>query len=158
MSDHARVAGKTFHTIELGGKQYTLRPYVVGLWAEMSAFVRRLKGDPIGEVCRRLETIPPEQRPQWMRAAVEAAANQSPSDEELAAFEQSLLGTAFRLWCALRADHAAEFADPQAVLDVLLALDPREGEKKLAEIVLKLEVAGGEADLKNFDGRPATPV
>ncbi len=157
MSDHARVVGKTTQTVELGGKQYTLRPYVVGLWAEMSAFVRRLKGDPIKEVCQRLETIPLEQRPQWLRAAVEAAANQSPSDEELSAFEQSLLGTAFKLWSALRADHAEEFRDPQAVLDVLLALERREGEKKLAEIVLKLEVAGGEADLKNSAGRPATP-
>jgi hypothetical protein len=158
MSDHARVAGKTSQTIELGGKIYTLRPYTVGLWAEMSAFVRGLKGDPIREVCQRLDAIPPEQQQRWMRAAVEAAANQSPSEQELSAFEKSLLGTAFRLWTTLRSEHANEFPGPQAVLDALLALSQREGEKKLAEIMLKLEVAGGEADLKNSAGRPATPA
>jgi hypothetical protein len=158
VSDHARVAGKTSQTLELGGKQYTLRPYVVGLWAEMSAFVRSLKGDPIKEVCDRLEAIPPDQQQRWMKAAVEAAANQSPSEQELSAFEQSLLGVAFRLWTTLKADHAREFPDPHAVLDKLILLTEQEGEKKLAEIIMKLDVAGGEADLKNSAGRSATPA
>jgi hypothetical protein len=158
MSDHARIAAMTSQTIELGGKTYALKPYVVGLWAEMSAFVRSLKGDPIKEVCDRLDSIPVEQQPRWMRAAVEAAANQSPSEQELSAFETSLLGTAFKLWATLKADHAEDFPSPYAVLDKLAALSEAEGEKKLAEIILKLEVAGGEADLKNCAGRPRTPA
>ena len=158
MSDHARVAGTTSQTIELGGKTYTLKPYVVGLWAEMSAYVRRLKGDPIKEVCDRLESIPADQQQRWMKAAVEAAANQSPAEQELSAFEKSLLGTAFKLWTTLKADHAREFPDPQAVLDKLISLSEQEGQKKLAEIMMKLEVAGGEADLKNSAGRSATPA
>ena len=158
MSDHARVAGKTSQTIELGGKQYTLRPYVVCLWAEMSAFVRGLKGDPIKEVCDRLDKIPADQQPRWMKAAVEAAANQSPSEEELSAFETSVLGTAFKLWTTLKTDHLPDFPDPYAVLDKLLALTEGDGRKKLAEIMMKLDVASGEADLKNSVGRPATPA
>jgi hypothetical protein len=148
----------TSQTIELGGKTYTLKPYVVGLWAEMSAYVRRLKGDPIKEVCDRLESIPADQQQRWMKAAVEAAANQSPTEQELSAFENSLLGTAFKLWTTLKAEHAQEFPDPQAVLDRLIALSEQEGRKKLAEIMLKLEVASGEADLKNSVGQPATPA
>ena len=157
-ADHARVAGKTSQTIELGGKPYTLKPYVVGLWAEMSAFVRSLKGDPIKEVCERLDQIPAEQQARWMKAAVEAAANQAPSEQELSAFETSLLGTAFKLWATLKTDHRDDFPDPYAVLDKLLALAERDGRKKLAEIVMKLDVASGEADLKNCVGRPATPA
>jgi hypothetical protein len=148
----------TSQTIELGGKTYTLKPYVVGLWAEMSAYCRRLKGDPIKEVCDRLESIPADQQQRWMKAAVEAAANQSPTEQELSAFEQSLLGAAFKLWTSLKAEHVREFPDPQAVLDRLLALSEQDGRKKLAEIMLKLEVAGGEADLKNSAGQPATPA
>jgi hypothetical protein len=158
MSDHARVAGKTSQTIELGGKTYTLKPYVVGLWAEMSAFVRTLKGDPIKEVCDRLDSIPADQQQRWMRAAVEAAANQTPSEQELASFEGSLLGTAFKLWATLKADHGQEFPHPQAVMDRLISLTEEQGEKKLAEIMMKLEVASGEYDLKNSAGQPATPA
>ena len=55
MSDLARVSGKMFQTIELDGKAYTLRPYTVGIWAEMSAFVRSLKGDPIAEPKHEIE-------------------------------------------------------------------------------------------------------
>jgi hypothetical protein len=158
MSDHARVAGKTSQTIDLGGKPYTLKPYVVGLWAEMSAFVRGLKGDPIKEVCDRLDSIPADQQQRWMRAAVEAAANQSPTAEELSAFERSLLGIAFKLWTTLKSEHANEFPDPYAVMDKLVALSEQEGEKKLAEIMMKMEVASGEADLKNCAGRHETPA
>jgi hypothetical protein len=156
MSDHARVAGKTFQTIDIGGKTYTLKPYVVGLWAEMSAFVRSLKGDPIKEVCDRLDLIPADQQQRWMKVAVDAAANQSPTEVELATFEKSLLGTAFKLWSTLKADHLDEFPTAQAVMDKLISLTESEGEKKLAEIMLKLEVASGETDLKNSSGQPAT--
>ena len=124
----------------------------------MSAFVRSLKGDPIKEVCDRLDAIPAHQQQRWMKAAVEAAANQSPSEQELSAFEGSLLGTAFKLWTTLKADHRDEFPDPYAVMDKLLALAEGEGQKKLAEIMMKLDVASGEADLKNSAGRPATPA
>jgi hypothetical protein len=156
MSDLARVSGKTFQTIELDGKTYTLRPDTVGIWAEMSALVRATKGDPIAEVCRRLGEIPPEQHAAWMKAAVEAAARQSPSDKDLVEFEQSLLGKAFGLWAALKADHLADFPTPHAVLDELVALNQREGEAKLKEIMLKLELASGKHDLKNCDGRRGT--
>jgi hypothetical protein len=76
----------------------------------------------------------------------------------LSAFETSLLGTAFKLWSALKADHLKDFPSPQAVLDKLISLGEQQGEKKLAEILLKLEVASGEADLKNSAGRCATPA
>jgi hypothetical protein len=158
MSDLARVSGKTFQTIELDGKTCTLRPYTVGLWAEMSAFVRGLKGDPIAAVCRRLHEIPPEQQPAWINAAVAAAANQTPSDQDLVDFEQSLLGKAFGLWTALKADHLADFPTPQSVLDALVALNEREGAAKLKEILLKLELASGQHDLKNCAGRHAMPA
>lgn len=158
MSDLARVSGKTYQTIELDGKTYALRPYTVGVWAEMSAFVRQLTGDPIAEVCRRLHEIPPDQHAAWMKAAVETAANQSPSDKDLVDFEQSLLGKAFGLWAALKADHAAEFPTPHAVLDVLVSLNQRQGEAKLKEVLLKLELASGRYDLKNCAGRPAAPA
>ena len=163
MSDHGRVAGEPTQTIELGGKTYTLKPFVVGVWAEMSAFVRRLKGDPIKEVCERLASIPTDQQARWMKVAVEAAANQSPTDQELASFETSLLGTAFKLWTTLVGPKAqrdkdilAEFPDAHAVMDRLVSLGEQEGEQKLAEIMMKLDLASGEADLKNSHGQPQT--
>ena len=139
-------------------REYTLKPYVVGIWAEMSAFVRSLKGDPIKEVCDRLDSIPADQQQRWMKVAVDAAANQSPTEIELASFEKSLLGTAFKLWSTLKADHSDEFPDAHAVMDKLIGLSESEGEKKLAEVMLKLELASGEADLRFSDGRPATTV
>lgn len=155
-SDHGRVAGANFQTLELGGKSYTLRPYVVGLYAEMSAFVRNLKGNPINAVCKAWDSIPASQREFWMAAAVKEAAAQSVTPEDLAAFEQSLLGTAFKLWSTLKADHIDEFPTPYAVMDRMIALKEEEGEAKLAEIMAKLHVASGEADLKNSAGQPAT--
>jgi hypothetical protein len=149
---HGCVEGDPF------AREYTLKPYVVGIWAEMSSFVRSLKGDPIKEICDRLDSIPPEQQARWMKVAVDAASNQSPTEVELAAFEKSLLGTAFKLWSTLKADHVDEFPTPQSVMDKLISLSETEGEKKLAEIMLKLEVASGEADIKNLPGPPATTV
>jgi len=137
-------------------REYTLKPYVVGIWAEMSAFVRSLKGDPIKEVCDRLDSIPPDQQQRWMTVAVNAAANLTPTEDELIAFEKTLLGQAFKLWSCLKSDHSDEFPTPHVVRDKLIGLLEAQGEKKIAEVMLKMEIASGEQDLKGFAGRPAT--
>ena len=158
MSDHARVAGKTSQTIELDGKTYTLKPYVVGLWAEMSAFVRSLKGDPIKEVCDRLDAIPAEQQQRWMKAAVEAAANQAPTEQELSAFEQSLLGTAFKLWTTLEGEPRSGIPRAAGGHGRLISLTEEEGEKKTGRNHVQAGGRRGEANLKNSAGQPATPA
>lgn len=152
VSDPARVTGAYVHEVELNGKTYTLRPWTVGIYSEMSAFVRSLKGDPIKELCSRLSSIPPDQHQSWMRAAVEAAANQSPPDEEMNRFENSNLGVAFKLWWLLKTDHKDEFPNPFAVMNMMVTLS----EEKLMELAVKTPLASGEADLKNSDGQPET--
>ena len=156
MTDQAVMAGKTGSKITLGGKEYTLRPYVVGVWAEMKAFVASLKGDPIKEVCDRLDSIPPNQQGRWMKAAVEAAANQTPTDEEMLAFEKSLLGQAFHLWACLKADHLAEFPTPHVVYELMVAEAEEHGQSKLTEIMLKVHVGSGGEALGNSAGRSPT--
>lgn len=151
-SDPARVAGAAVHTIELGGKTYNLKPWTMGVYAEMSAFVRSLKGDPIQELCNRLSSLPSDQHAKWMRAAVEAAANQTPTDEEMTRFEESNLGAAFKLWTLLKTDHLAEFPTPFAVMNMMTNLS----EAKLMEVAAKAPIASGENDLKNSAGQPGT--
>ena len=146
MTDQATMAGKAATRIALGGKEYTLRPYVVGVWAEMKAFLASLKGDPIKALCERLDSVPANQQPRWMKAAVEAAANQTPSDEEMLAFEKSLLGQAFHLWACLKGEHLAEFPTPHVVHALMIDEAERHGQSKLTEIMLKVHVgSGGEA-------------
>ena len=155
-SDHARVAGTITQTIEFAGKTYTLKPYRVGLWAEMSAFVRSQKGDPIKAVCDRWASIPSGQRDQWMESAIRAATNQTPSEAEMAEFEKSLLGEAFKLWCVIKPECLEDFPTPIEVRDKLIEIGETEGAGKVVEILTKLHIVGGEADLKNSDGQPAT--
>ena len=84
-----------------------------------------------------------------MKAAVEAAANQTPSDEEMLAFEKSLLGQAFHLWACLKAEHLAEFPTPHVVYALMIDEAERHGQSKLTEIMLKVHVgSGGEARKK----------
>ncbi len=156
MNDQATMAGKTAATITLGGKEYTLRPYVVGVWAEMKTFVASLKGDPIKAVCDRLDSIPANQQARWMKAAVEAAANQTPTEQEIAVFEKTLLGQAFHLWACLKSDHLAEFPTPHVVYSLLIDEAERHGQSKLAEIMLKVHVGSGGEALKNSVGRSPT--
>ncbi len=156
MTDQATMAGKAATRIALGGKEYTLRPYVVGVWAEMKAFLASLKGDPIKALCERLDSIPANQQPRWMKAAVEAAANQTPSDEEMLAFEKSLLGQAFHLWACLKAEHLAEFPTPHVVHALMIDEAERHGQSKLTEIMLKVHVGSGGEALKNSAGRSPT--
>ncbi len=159
MNDQATMAGKTTAKITLGGKEYTLRPYVVGIWAEMKAFVASLKGDPIKEVCERLDAIPADQQARWMKVAVEAAANQTPTDQEMLGFEKSLLGQAFHLWACLKTEHLIDFPTPHVVYELMVAEAEQHGQNKLTEIMLKVQVASGGEALKNSAGRsPATPA
>jgi hypothetical protein len=153
MSDPATVAGKATETITLGGKTYTLHPYVVGMWGEMRDFVRHRKGDPIKELCTRLDSIPPAQQERWMKAALETASRQTPTDEEILTFEKSLLGRAFGMWCSLKQDHLADFPTAEKVYDAIVLEAETNGEKALSEILLKLHLASGEAALKNSVGR-----
>ena len=155
-SDHARVAGAITQTIDFGGKTYTLKSFRVGLWKEMSAFVRSQKGDPIKAVCERWASIPPSQRDQWMEAAIRSATNQTPSEEEMTAFEKSLLGEAFKLWYAIQPEAAEDFPTPLVVRDKLVEINETIGMENVVEILTKLHIAGGEVDLKNSGGQPAT--
>lgn len=134
MSGHPQVAGKASARINCAGRSYTLRPMMIGMYAEMEAFYLTLKDDPISIAIRALPNIPPERHELVMKAAMDAACrSRLVSAQEMHDFEQSITGTAFKVWCALRSDHL-EFKSPADALNLLERISQQETEELLAKL------------------------
>lgn len=154
MTKHYRIAGKSFRTISIGGKQYTLRPAVLGVYAEMEAYVVSLRQDPLEIATRACQRAPANQHAAIWDAAMRAERSaRIATAEEMASFENSVPGIAWKLWKSLEQDHP-EIDGVAAAL----ALLEQAGEDRLSEIVATLHVATGEGDIKNCSGREEEPT
>jgi len=153
MDGHARLSGKLHKTITIGGETYTLsKPTLVGVYAEMEAFVVARKRDPLVLAVEACKTAPPGQHAAiWEAAMKTASAARVATAEEMAAFERSPWGMAFKLWKCLDDRHRAEFPTVEAAMGLM----ERAGEN-LDEIQAQLAVVSGEADLGNSSGRSPT--
>jgi hypothetical protein len=156
MDGHARLSGKIHKDLLINGKTYTLsRPALVGVYAEMEAFLVSRKSDPIVlavEACRLA--------PAAMHATIWEAAMKTGSSariataEEMAAFEASPWGIAFKLWKCLDKKHEQEFPTPESAMKLLEEIGDN-----LPELTATLAVVSGEADLGNSSGRsPKAPA
>jgi hypothetical protein len=143
-----RTTGKSFETIEIDGKPYTLRPLTVGVYGEMEAFVMSLRGDPLAAAGQAVKNLPAEQHSAVWDAAMRAVmANRCVSTAEMASFENSVRGYAWKLWKCVEKDH------PEIdTIDKALELLERIGPQRAAEVDAKLRVASGEADLGKSSG------
>lgn len=148
-----RTAGKSFETLTVGGKTYTLRPLKVGAYAELEAYVMSQRVDLVAATGAAITKIP-----QSMHAAVWDAcmrnvlASRNVTAQEVQAFEQSVRGYAWKLWQCVKEDHP-EIDSIDKAMELLVEAGPQRAE----EIDLKLRLASGEADLGKLSGQtPAT--
>jgi len=150
MAGHARTAAQLTQQVTVGDKQYTLRaPPVVGLCAQLEAYIVSQREDPLVLAARACQHAPKEQHDTIWQAAMKVAVKSRVVEAaEMTAFENSLRGVAFKLWACLQEDHAAEFATPEDALRLLEEI----GEERLEEVVAKVHLASGEADAGNSSG------
>lgn len=153
MDGHARLSGKLHKTIAIGGKSITLsKPTLVGVYAEMEAFVISRKRDPLVLAVEACKTAPPAHHAAiWEAAMKTASAARIATAEEMAAFERSPWGIAFKLWKCLDDRHLVEFPTPEATMGLIRLCGDN-----LDEVQAQLAVVSGEADLGNLSGRSPT--
>jgi hypothetical protein len=147
-----RSSGKSFETLMIDGKQYTLRPLKVGVYGEMEAFVASLRVDPLEAASAAVQKLPSAHHAAIWDAAMRAVmTGRNVTTQEMANFENSLAGYAWKLWQCLKQDHPE--IDSIAKATELLE---KAGPERAVEIDAKLRVATGEADLGQSSG--PTPV
>ncbi len=129
MDGHARLSGKLHKTIAIGGKSITLsKPTLVGVYAEMEAFVISRKRDPLVLAVEACKTAPPAHHAAiWEAAMKTASAARIATAEEMAAFERSPWGIAFKLWKCLDDRHLVEFPTPEATMGLIESLRRQPG-------------------------------
>lgn len=163
---HARTAGRLVQKLELCGREYTLRSPGIGrLFADLEAHIISQRADPLDAVAKAIAAgrIPEAQQDRAWRAAMEQATRgNAVTPAELAQFEQSPRGLAYKLWTCLQAEHAQEFPSPDDVLALVERAVEEAAEKhpgnpaaasaELARLAGNVEVATGEADAKNSSG------
>jgi hypothetical protein len=147
-----RTAGKSFETIEIGGKRYTLRPLTVGVYSEMEAFVASRRVDPLEAAGKAVLKLPAAMHAGVWDAAMRAVmANRNVTTQEMSDFENSMRGYAWKLWQCVKQDHP-EIDSIEKAIELL----EQAGPTRAVEIDAKLRVASGEADLGKSSG--PTPV
>ena len=166
MQGHARTAGRLKRTVTLCGRQYTLTTPGIGrLFADMEAHVVSLRADPLAAVAQAIQAgrIPEAQQDRAWRAAMEQATRANvASQAEIAQFEQSPRGLAYKLWACLKDEHAKEFPTPDDVLRLVEEAieeavqkypdNPDAAQVELARLMGAVQVATGEADAGNSSG------
>ena len=156
MDGHARLSGKIFKTICIGARTYKLsKPTLVGVYAEMEAFLISRKRDPLVLAVEACKLAPPALHATiWEAAMKSASAARIATAEEMSAFEASPWGMAFKLWKCLDDGHQAEFPTPESAM----ALIEQAGDN-IQELAAQLAVVSGEGDLGNSSGRsPKAPA
>lgn len=144
-----RTAGKSFETLKIGGKSYTLRPIKLGIYAEMEAFVISQRVDPIAALGERIEAVPEAYRKDaWDAVIRQVMSSRNATAQEIADFERSIKGLAWKLWQCLKADHP-EIESVDQVVELL----EQAGKERMEEIMLKTRIASGEADMEKFSGQ-----
>ncbi len=151
MSKHHRTAGKDYETFTVGDKTYTLRPLTVGTYAELESYVRSRRPDPLALAADAAAKVPPSQQPaMWDAAFRIATAGRTVSAEEMMAFETSPMGIAWKFWQLVKRDHPEIDSAEKA-----MALLEQIGREKSTELIMKMQIASGEEDVKNSDGLAA---
>lgn len=149
MSKHHRTAGADFQSVQIGDKQYTLRPLTVGVYASMEAFIASRRPDPLQIASEAVKRLPPSQHDAVWRAAMDSAVSgRIVTSEEAAAFENSVDGLAWKVWQCVREDHP-EVNTLEAARELLLLA----GEEHFERLARATELASGEADLKKSSGQ-----
>lgn len=154
MQGHARTSGMSFQTITVGGKLYKLRPFRMSAYAEIEAYILSLREDPITLAAQAAAQAPESQHAViWETAFKLASKSRTVSREELAQFDNTLMGLACRVWICLKEDHADEFPRPEDVLPWMERIAREKGEDATkAELQAKVSVASQQADLGNSSG------
>ena len=139
-----RTGGADFETFVVEGDTYKISPLRLGHWSEMESYVSSLRQNPIDIASANLNGKPLAVQQMIMDAAVKAAcyAKIVPA-VEIANFEASITGLAWKLWKTLEPNHPEINSVSEAVFILTAA-----GADRLAEIKAKLHVGSGEADLK----------
>lgn len=148
MSKQHRTAGVDFQTVEIGGKSYKLRPLTVGVYASMEAYLVSIRPDPLAIASEAVKRLPANQHDALWRAAIATAvANRNISSEQIAEFENSVDGLAWKLWQCLKQDHP-EINSTEAARTLLI----QAGEEHFVRLARAAEIASGEADLGESSG------
>jgi hypothetical protein len=152
MDGQARVSGRIYKDVEIGGKTYRLsQPNMVGIYGDVERWVIARKVDPLVLAVRACKIAPPELHAMIWDAAMKAgSAARIASREELDLFWNSRWANAWLFLKALDPQHAAEVPDPEAAMKIL------DGGVDIDELLAQLQVVSGEADLKNSSGPSET--
>ena len=149
MSKHHRTAGVDFRQITIDEKTYTMRPFTVGMYAEMEAYIVSKRPDPLTVASEAVSKLPSNQHDAIWKAAMNQAVNaRTVTAEEATVFENSVEGLSWKVWQSLKCDHP-EIDSPIKARELLV----KAGEEKFEEIALAVEIASGEADLKKSTGQ-----
>lgn len=149
MSKHHRTAGVDRRTVTILGKQYTLRPLTVGVYAQMEAYIISCRPDPLAVASEAVGKLPASQHDAVWRAAMnQAVAARVVTAEAAAEFENSVNGLAWKLWQCMREDNP-EINSMEAARDLLI----KAGEEHFEYLARSTELASGEADLKKSSGQ-----
>lgn len=144
-----RTAGASFSTVEIAGKTYTLRPMKTGQYAAMEAYVISQREDPLVIAAKACATAPEALHATIWDAAIRAARSaRTATAAEVAAFENSVRGLAWKILQCVKQDHP----EIKTVDDAIILIE-QAGESRLAELQAKIHVASGEDDLKNSSGQ-----
>lgn len=104
MDKHHAVAG-IGGVIQIGEREYRLRPLTLGDLAEIKAFVVSQRTSPLEALGRELDRVEPRHYPALMRAALrEACQLRAATAEEIDTYLQSFDGTAHLFWIMARDD------------------------------------------------------
>lgn len=154
MTQHHRTAGTDYRHITISGKQYTLRPIRIGIYAEMESYIASQRPDPLAVAAESVKSIPPSHHAAvWAAAMNQAVANRTVTTAQASEFENSVDGLAWKVWQCLKQDHP-EIDSIAAARNLLIEA----GEGRFEELARAAEVASGEADLKKSSGPVEVPA
>jgi len=148
MSKHHRTAGLDSQVIEIGGKSYTLRPLTVGVYASMETYLVSTRPDPLAIASEAVKRLPANQHEAvWKAAMAQAVAGRTVTSQQVAEFENSIDGLAWKLWQCLKQDQP-EIDSVEAARSLLI----QAGEEHFERLARAAEIASGESDLKKSSG------
>ena len=150
-SSAARVAGKVYKQIVIGGKTYTLsQPQRVGNFAKMEAFIISRRTDPIQFAIRACRQTPATMHAAIWEGCSATGSRGLASGAEWDTFERSLWKNAFMLWVTLDPKHADEVPTIEAAMELI------ESGMDLEELMALIKIVSQDSDLPNSFGRTAT--
>lgn len=153
---HARTTGRLPRKVILGDREYTMRPFTVGILAEMESYIISMREDPIVAAAKAAPGVSDEFRKEMWDAAMRASvSHRMVTSADQAAFENSVRGLSFKLWTCLR-DDQPEFKTPDDAMKLISDLALTYGDSIVAQIAAQVDVSSGLVDLGNLSGPSMT--